>query len=100
MALIKVGTAYINTQAVRMISTVEKGTEEAKQFGINVITNFGNYCMYCDSRTERNETLKKILELVNGPDENMAEIRRQLAAINSRINSMDRKLAALKEGKQ
>lgn len=100
MALIKVGTAYINTQSVRMISVQEKGTEEDKKFGINVITNYGNYCMYSDSRTERNETLKRILELMNGPDENMAEIRKQLAAINSRINTIDRKLAAIKEGKK
>lgn len=99
MALIKVGTAYINTQTVKMISATEKGTEEAKQFGINVITNFGNYSMYCDSRTDRNEMLKKILELMNGPDENLIEIRKQLAVINSKLNTLDRKLAALKEKK-
>ena len=100
MALIKVGTAYINTQTIKMISATEKGTEEAKKFGINVITNFGNYSMYCDSRTDRNEMIKKILELMNGQDENLIEIRKQLAAINSKINSLDRKLAALEKGKR
>lgn len=100
MAMIRVGAAYINSQTVRMITATEKGTEEDKKFGINVITNCGNYCMYCDSRAERNETIQRILDLVNGPDEKMIEIRKQLAAINSRINAIDRKLAAIKEGKK
>ena len=99
MALIKVGASYINTNDVQMIGISEKGQEE-KQFGIVVQTRFGKYQMFCDSKTERNEQIERILKVTNGTDENMAEIRRQLAAINSRINSLDRKLAALKEGKQ
>lgn len=95
MALIKVGTAYINTQTVKMISAVEKGTEEDKKFGINVITNFGNYCTYCEGRTERNEALKRILELMNSQDENLIEIRKQLVAINSKISTLDKKLRAI-----
>lgn len=100
MALIKVGASYINTNDVQMIGISEKGQEEEKKFGIVVQTRFGKYQMYCDSKTERNEQIERILKVTNGTDENMAEIRRQLAAINSRINSLDRKMAALKEGKQ
>lgn len=76
---------------------MEKGTEEDKKFGINVITNFGNYCMYVDSRTERNEALKKILELVNGEDESLLEIRKQLTLINSKIAAIDKKLRRMGE---
>lgn len=100
MALIKVGASYINTNDVQMIGISEKGQEEEKKFGIVVQARFGKYQMYCDNKTERNEQIERILKVTNGTDENMAEIRRQLAAINSRINSLDRKLAALKEGKQ
>lgn len=100
MALIKVGATYINTNDIQMITEMEKGTEEAKQFGFTIQTRFGKYQKFYEGRTERNEILKKILELMNGPEENMMEIRRKLDGINARINSIDRKVASLKEGKK
>ena len=100
MALIKVGASYINAGDVQMIGVTEKGQEEEKKFGILVQARFGKYQMFCDSKAERNEQIEKILKVTNGTDENMVEIRRQLAAINSKINSLDRKLAALEKGKR
>lgn len=100
MPFVKIGVAYINTEDIRMINAVESGTEEDKKFGVEVITRHGNLRTYCESRTARNEMIQRALDLANSEDENMAEIRRQLQGINSRINSLDRKLETIrKEGK-
>ena len=80
-----------------MINPAESGTEEDKKFGIEVITRHGNFRTYCEGRTERNRMLQSALELLNGQDANLAEIRKQLAAINSRINSLDRKIQRITE---
>ena len=98
MALIKVGASYINSQDVQIIGVTEKGPEEEKKFGILVQTRFGKFQTFFESKSDRNENIKMILETVNGTEENMVEIRKQLAGINSRINSLDRKLAALNKG--
>jgi len=97
MALIKIGSAYIKTEDIQVMTTPEKGTEEAKQFGIAVQTRFGKFFDYSEGRSERNRKAEKILELMNTPDENMVEIRRQIAAVSSRLNAMDRKLHRIQE---
>ena len=97
MAFVKIGVAYINTEDIRMINAEEKGTEDAKKFGVEVITRHGNLRTYCENRTARNEMIQRALDLANSENENMAEIRRQLQGINSRINSLDRKLETIRK---
>ena len=97
MAFIRIGAAYINASDIRMINPAETGTEEDKKFGIEVITRNGNFRTYCEGRTERNTMLQRALALLNSPDENMIEIRKQLAAMNSKINSLDRKIYKILE---
>ena len=97
MAFVKIGVAYINTEDIRMINAVESGTEEDKKFGVEVITRHGNLRTYCESRTARNEMIQRALNLANSENENMAEIRRQLQGINSRINTLDRKLETIRK---
>lgn len=97
MAFIRIGAAYINASDIRMINPAETGTEEDKKFGVEVITRNGNLRTYCEGRTERNKMLERALDLLNSPDENLIEIRKQLAAINSRINSLDRKMQKIAE---
>lgn len=95
--LVKIGAAYINAADIRMINAAHCGTEEDKKFGIEVITRNGNFRTYFEGKTARNEELARILATTNGPDENLAEIRKQLAAINSRINSLDRKIQKIQQ---
>jgi hypothetical protein len=97
MPFVKIGVSYINTDDIGMINAVESGTEEDKKFGVELITRYGNLRTYCESRTARNEMIQRALDLANSENENMAEIRRQLQGINSRINSMDRKLETIRK---
>lgn len=89
--LINIGMSYINTDDIKMINAVEQGTEEDKKFGIAVITRTGNYKCMCEGRTARNELLQRILDMMNAPDAQLAEIRQQMANINTRINRIERK---------
>lgn len=97
MPFVKVGVSYINTDDIGMINAVESGTEEDKKFGVELITRYGNLRTYCESRTARNEMIQRALNLANSENENMTEIRRQLQGINSRINSLDRKLETIRK---
>lgn len=98
--LINIGAAYFRTEEIRMITAVEVGTEEDKQFGIAVYTGIGNYKYMCEGRTARDEQIKRIQTQMNSPNEELAELRKQMANINTRLNQIDRKMGEIKKALQ
>lgn len=98
--LINIGKAYIRAEDIRQINAVEKGTEEDKIFGLEIYTNRGNFRHFCEGQTERKELLSRILRQMNSPNEELAELRKQMANINTRLNQIDRKLGEIKKALQ
>ena len=54
----------------------------------------------CEGRTARDEQIKRIQTQMNSPNEELAELRKQMANINTRLNQIDRKLGEIKKALQ
>ncbi len=89
--LIKVGKLYLKAEDIRAISEKEVGTEEDKQFGIDIFTDRQNYTYMCEGQTARKGKIDEIIGQMNKPDAQLTEIRQQLTNINTRINRIERK---------
>ena len=67
---------------------------------MEIYTNRGNFRHFCEGQTERKELLSRILRQMNSPNEELAELRKQMANINTRLNQIDRRLGEIKKALQ